>query len=39
MNIQNDITNRLELAKRWGITERDDPIYLEIARLMDEKDK
>jgi hypothetical protein len=35
-NLQNEISNRLELAKQWN-ADRDDPIYEEILSLMTEK--
>jgi hypothetical protein len=36
-NIQDEIDNRIELAKLWGVTDRQDPLFLEIRELMDQK--
>ena len=36
-NIQTDIDNRIKLARLWGVTDRQDPIFLEIQQLMDRK--
>ena len=33
-SIQNGIRNRLELAKLWKVTNRDDPIFVKINELM-----
>ena len=35
-NLQTDINNRLELAKMWGITDRNDAMFIKIKQLMDE---
>jgi hypothetical protein len=36
-NIQTDIDNRIKLARLWGVTDRQDPIFMEIQQLMDRK--
>ena len=37
-NIQTDIDNRIKLARLWGVTDRQDPIFIEIQQLMDRKE-
>lgn len=37
LNLQSEIDNRMELARMWKVSDRSDPLFLEIARLMAEK--
>jgi hypothetical protein len=37
LSLQNDIDNRMELAKMWQVADRNDPIIIEIQALMAEK--
>ena len=36
-NFQTEIDNRMELARMWKVTDRNDPLFVEIASLMAEK--
>jgi hypothetical protein len=36
-NLQSEIDNRMELARMWKVTDRNDPLFVEIASLMSEK--
>ena len=36
-NLQSEIDNRMELARMWKVTDRNDPLFVEIASLMAEK--
>ena len=36
-NLQQEIENRIELAKLWQVTDRSDPLFKEIKDLMDRK--
>jgi hypothetical protein len=39
LNIQTEIDTKMDLAKLWGVTDRNDDLFVEIKQLMDEKRK